>query len=526
MGVILAAGWRRCAIAFLAGALGALAMPPLAWTPAMIAPMAAAVWLIDGSHARPNARLGVVRSAFSAGWWMGFGYFLCGLWWVGAAFLVEASKFAWALPLGVGALPAGLALFWGAGFAVARLLWRAGPERVFALAFGLGTMEWTRGLVFTGFPWNDLGMALGSNLVLAQIAALIGLHGLTYLSIAIFAAPATLWRFSETRFDVLPTIGAAGALALIAAFGWVRLTAPPSPTVAGVKLRLIQPNVSQGAEFSPENREAILARYFDLSDRDVPGGVQAREITHLIWPESAFPFLLSRDADAMSQIVEFLRDGETLITGAARMDEKPGAGARYYNSIQIMTGAGLAAPRYDKTHLVPFGEYVPFQGLLDWAGITQFVHIPGGFSPGTGRRALTIPGLPPAIPLICYEAIFPEEAGAALSGEPGSWLLNVTDDAWFGLTPGPYQHFAQARLRAIELGLPLVRDANSGISAVVDGFGREIAAAPLGVETVVDASLPQPLPATWQRRFGSLGALAIAILCFLASRNPGGRREL
>ncbi len=489
----------------------------------MILPMTAAVWLIDGAAQHAGARLGVLRSAFAAGWWMGFGYFLAGLWWVGVAFLVDADQFAWALPLGVIALPAGLALFWGAGFALARLLWRPGPWRVLALAFGLGALEWARGVVLTGFPWNEVGMALGGNLVLAQLASLIGVNGLTFVSIAIFAAPATLWRFSEDRFDPWPTLLAAGALALIAVFGAVRLSAPPSPVVPGVKLRLIQPDISQGAEFSARNKEAILARYFELSDRDGPDG-QAREVTHLIWPESAFPFILSRDAGALSEIVGFLREGEILVTGAARMEDDEGA-PRYYNSLQVLDGSGLTGQRYDKRHLVPFGEYVPLQRFLDWTGITQFVHVPGGFTAGDGRRALAIPGLPPAIPLICYEAIFPEEpGGTARASRSASWLLNVTDDAWFGVTPGPYQHYEQARLRAIELGLPLVRDANSGISAVVDGLGREIAITPLGVETVIDADLPEALPPTLQRRFGSLGALAVGLLCLAASLSPAGRR--
>ena len=179
---------------------------------------------------------------------------------------------------------------------------------------------------------------------------------------------------------------------------------------------------------------------------------------------------------------------------------------------------------------MPFGEYVPFESVLERTGVTQFVQAPGGFTPGAGQPTLHAPGLPAAMPLICYEAIFPVEIGDAFSGAPRpGWLLNVTDDAWFGVTPGPYQHYAQARLRAIELGLPLVRVANSGISAVVDGYGREIASAPLGFEDVLDSDLPQALPPTWQSRFGSLTAAAIGsaflALAFLGRAprvgNPG-----
>jgi apolipoprotein N-acyltransferase len=519
-GVILSWGWRRRAIAFVSGAAGALALPPLSLFPLIAVPLTIAVWLIDGAQERGSGRpiSGSLSSAFGAGWWMGFGYFLAGLWWVGSALLVEADKFAWALPLAVVALPAALAVFPGAGFVLARLLWSSGPLRVFALAFGLGVAEWARGLLFTGFPWNDLGMALGVNLTLAQTASLVGLHGLTFLTIAIFAAPATLWRVSESRLNLTPTIVAALALAAIAAFGAFRLAAPPSAMQPGVKLRLIQPDIGQDdASFSPENSQAILRRYFDLSERAAsPDRSGVRDVTHLIWPESAFPFILSRDAQALSDIVDFLRDGATLITGAARREDGDGP-PRYFNSIEIVGRNGLSAQRYDKQHLVPFGEYVPFASLLERTHIAQMVDIPGGFEPGSGRRILHIPGLPDAMPLICYEAIFPIELGDLVSrAERPGWLLNVTDDAWFGLTPGPYQHFAQARLRAIELGLPLVRDANTGISAVLDGLGREIAVAPLGAQGVVDAELPVALAPTLQSRLGSVGAMLIG-LAFLAA---------
>ena len=526
-GIILSWGWRRRAIAFVSGAMGALTLPPFSIFGLVAIPLTVAAWLIDGAQDRASGRplVASLSAAFGAGWWMGFGYFLAGLWWVGSALLVEADKFAWALPLSVVALPAALAVFPGAGFALARLLWSPGPLRIFALAFGLGVAEWARGLLFTGFPWNDLGMALGVNLTLAQTASLVGLHGLTFLTIAIFAAPATLWRVSDSRFDPAPTIVAALALVLMAAFGEFRLNAPGSATVPGVKLRLIQPNVAQDdASFGPENSQAILRRYLDLSERaTAPDSSGIRDVTHLIWPELAFPFILSRDPLALSEIVDFLRDGATLITGAARRDDGDGP-PRYFNSIEIIGRNGLSAQRYDKQHLVPFGEYMPFARLLERAHVAQMVDIPGGFEPGSGRRILHIPGLPDAMPLICYEAIFPIEVGDLVSrAERPGWLLNVTDDAWFGLTPGPYQHFAQARLRAIELGLPLVRDANTGISAVLDGLGREIAVAPLGAEGVVDAELPVALAPTLQSRLGSIGAMLIG-LAFLAAALRGKGR--
>jgi apolipoprotein N-acyltransferase len=526
--VILAWGWRRRLIAFAAGASGVAALPPYSLFPLVAVALTVAVWLIDGSQDRGDgARAwGSLRAAFGAGWWWGFGYFVAGLWWVGSAFLVEADKFAWALPLGVLGLPLGLAFFPAFGFALARLLWSPGPMRIFALAFGLGLSEWLRGLLFTGFPWNDIGMSLGDNLVLAQIASIVGLHGLTFIAIAIFAAPATLWRPEGGRLRLGPTAFAAFALALIAGLGFHRLDAPASPTVPQVKLRIMQPNVSQGRDFSSENKEALLERYFSLSDRaTAPDRTGVADVTHLIWPESAFPFILSRDADALAEITEFLRGGAVLLTGAARMEDGPDGHPRYFNSIEVLTRSGLSSERYDKRHLVPFGEYLPFASLFERAHITQFVHIPGGFEAGVGRAVLRVPGLPEALPLICYEAIFPNEIGAVFSSAARpDWMLNVTDDAWFGVTPGPYQHFAQARLRSIELGLPLVRAANSGVSAVIDGYGRILVSAPLGAEGVLDSALPKALAPTWQYRWGSLTALAIA-LAFLALSLAGRRRR-
>ena len=533
--VILTWGWQRRSIAFLGGATGALAMPPFSFAPALIAPLALAVWLIDGSvdrGPREATRWASLRAAFGAGWWWGFGYFTAGLWWLGSAFLVEPDKFAWALPLGVLGLPAALAFFPALGFALARLLCRPGASRVLALAIGLGASEWLRCVAFTGFPWNEIGMALGQNVVLAQIASIVGLHGLTLAAVAIFAAPATLWTESGAPRRWTPTIMAALALGAVFGFGEFRLDAPASATIPGVKLRVMQPNIAQGPDFAPDNGMAIVSQYLALSDRATsPATSGVADVTHLIWPEFAFPFILSRDGQALSEIASFLRGGAILITGAARMEKSDRAKGRlhFFNAIELVDRRGLLSERYDKHHLVPFGEYMPFSRLFDRVGITQFIHFPGGFDAGAGSDLLRIPGLPGALALICYEAIFPNELGEARAVQADSphWLLNVTDDAWFGLTSGPYQHFAEARLRAIELGLPLVRAANTGISAVTDGLGRILVEAPLGTQAVLDSPLPEALAPTWQYRWGSAtsGLIGVAFLVFcLAARKRSGRR--
>lgn len=513
--VVLATGWRRRTIAFVAGACGALAMAPVGFFPAMAVSLSVAVWLIDGAERSTTGRDGTrrhvwpsVRSAWGAGWWWGFGYFVAGLYWIGVAFLVEPDKFAWALPLGVLGLPALAAIYMGFAFAAARAAWMPGGGRLLVLALTLATTEWLRGILFTGFPWNDLGMALGTNLVLAQSASVVGLHGLTALAVLIFAAPATLADRRDAGVDerrgrsaLLPVLLASLALVGMAGFGAARLASGHVGPVPGVKLRIMQPDVFGNGEFTYENRDALLKKYLALSDQATsPDRSGLADVTHLIWPESPFPFILSRDPDALAAIAAALpRDG-VLITGAARVDGKPGSRAdppHYYNSIQVIGKDGAVGDTYDKVHLVPFGEYTPFASSMDRLGISQFVPIPGGFSFGTRHRLLHVPGLPPIVPVVCYEAIFSGDVVPQTSAplQQGA-ILNVSDDGWFGRTAGPYQHLAQARLRAIEQGLPLIRAANTGVSAIIDPYGRILEQMPLGQAGVVDGLLPRNIAPT------------------------------
>ena len=518
--IVLSAGWQRRLTALVAGATGALALAPIDSVPAMIVPMTVAVWLIDGSARgesdRGWARVLQPRSCWSAaavGWWWGLGYFVAGFWWLGSAFLVDPGKDAWALPFGVLGVPAALACYPAAGFALARLFWSPGVGRIFALAAGLGASEWLRERLFTGFPWNNYGMAFGDHLVLSQAASLVGNPGLTLLAILVCATPATLAdppRASGAKWaHIVPTVFAALAVVVLAGFGFLRLSGDPGLVVAGVRLRIMQPNIPQNEEFSYANKDKILADYLDLSDRATsPDRAGLADVTHLIWPESAFPFVLSRDPEALESIGKVLSGGTLLITGAARVDApEPGVGKNdepaYFNAIEVVGPGGTILDNYDKVHLVPFGEYLPYDSFLRHLGLSNFVHIPGGFTPGLQRRLLDIPGLPPVAPSVCYEAIFSQAVlptGPESERRRAGVILNVTNDSWFGRTAGPYQHFAQARLRTVEYGLPLIRAANSGISAVVDAYGRVTASLPLGVRNVLDASLPQRIPPTLYAR--------------------------
>ncbi|MGB8397610.1 apolipoprotein N-acyltransferase [Bradyrhizobium sp.] len=514
LALILTWGWKRAAIALVAGALSALAMAPFNAWPVLFLTFPVAVWLIDGAGA---GRWRGVPAAAMSGFWFGLGYFVPGLYWIGYAFLVDASTFAWLMPLAVLGLPAYLALFTAFGFALARVLWTRDASRVLALATCLTVAEWLRGHVLTGFPWNAFGYALSEPLALAQTASLIGLWGMTFLSISIFASPAVLIDGSSRGRK--PWIAPATALSVLAAmlvFGAIRLTLQPTAMVANVKLRIMQPNLPQDARFNYAAKAEVMQKYLALSDRaSGPQSTGVRDATILIWPESAFPFFLTREADAMAQIADLLPKGTVLITGSVRApDLPPGARVtRAFNSIYVIDHDGSVLSVYDKLNLVPFGEFLPFQDLMEKLGFVQLTKVQGGFIPGTRRRAMAIPDAPHALPLICYEAIFPGHV-AARDDRPG-WIVNLTNDGWFGISTGPYQHLQQARLRAIEEGLPMVRAANTGISAVIDPSGRMVARLGLGVEGVLDAGLPAAIPPTIYARIGDIPAAVIVVLALI-----------
>jgi apolipoprotein N-acyltransferase len=398
--------------------------------------------------------------------------------------------------------------------------------RIVSLAVALTVSEWLRGHVLTGFPWNTLGYALTSPVELAQSASMLGLWGLTFITVLIVASPAALVD-RDTRRPWLSLLAAAVALVALAAFGAARVAGTPTAFVENVALRIMQPNLPQDEKFNYEAKSDVLKLYAQLSTRpskERPRGLE--QTTHLIWPESALPFYLNKEPDALAQIGALLPENTVLITGGDRMMEprSPTAKGDTYNSIYVVDHRAAVIALYDKLHLVPFGEYLPLQSLLERLGMVQLTKLEGGFAAGERRQVLAIPGGPPMLPLICYEVIFPGELVPA--GERPGWLLNVTNDGWFGMSSGPYQHLQQARLRAIEEGLPLVRAANTGISAVIDPMGRTVASLPLGSEGVLDAPLPRPVPPTVYAKFGDRIAgvlLAIGLAGVLVRRRRVAR---
>jgi apolipoprotein N-acyltransferase len=519
--VVLASGWRRAALAFVAGVVSVLALPPINVWPVMFFTFPVLIWLVDGSAA---GRWSGVWRAAGAGWCFGFGYFLAGLYWIGYAFLVDAKTFGWLLPFAVAGLPAALAIYPAIGLGIARLIWVRGSTRVLALAVALTATEWLRGHLLTGFPWNAFGYALTDPLVLAQALSLIGVWGFTFLAVAIFASPAVLTDDrADTRYRYrAPTIGLVILVAL-AGYGIARLHLNPVNYVDGVRLRIMQPNLPQDEKFNYAAREEVMARYLTLSNRSrAPGSKGIQDFTHLIWPESAFPFFLAREPLALTQIANLIKPHTELITGAVRAapTSSDKEHVRAYNSVYVIDPDGSIRGIYDKVHLVPFGEYLPFQPLLERIGLQQLTKVAGGFLSGERRRPIDVPGAPKMLPLICYEAIFPGEA--VPRNERPDWLVNVTNDGWFGISSGPYQHFQQARALAIAEGLPLVRAANTGISAVIDPLGRIVGSLPLGVEGVLDAGLPLPLEPTVYARYGDAALIVFLLIGLLAV----GRRRI
>jgi apolipoprotein N-acyltransferase len=524
LAIILAWGWKRAAIALVAGALSALAMAPFNAWPVLFLTFPVMIWLIDGAGAGRGR--GVPAAAMS-GFWFGLGYFIPGLYWIGNAFLVDAATFAWLMPFAVLGLPAYLALFPAFGFALARLIWTRDASRVLALAASLTLSEWLRGHILTGFPWNAFGYALTEPVALAQTASLIGLWGLTFLSVAIFASPAVL--IDGTSRGRRPWIAPVLALMLLIAmgiFGVIRLSLHPTSMVAKVKLRIMQPNLQQDVRFNYSAKAEVMRKYLTLSDRaSGPQSTGVRDASILIWPESAFPFFLTREADAMAQIADLLPKGTILITGSVRAPNLPPGVpiTRAYNSIYVINHDGDVLSVYDKLHLVPFGEYLPFQNWMEKLGFVQLTKVHGGFIPGLRRHTIQLPNAPRVLPLICYEAIFPRDVATA-DDRPG-WIVNLTNDGWFGISTGPYQHLQQARMRAIEQGLPVVRAANTGISAVIDPFGRLVARLGLGIEGVLDSGLPSAIAPTIYARIGDIPAaiVTIAAFIFVVRRRPTKR---
>jgi apolipoprotein N-acyltransferase len=499
-------GWRRIAAAFGFGALAAAAMQPLLFWPALFVSFPVLICLIDGIFIERVTKFWIGLHGFAVGWAFGFGYFLASLYWIGAAFLVDAETYGWMMPIAVAALPAGMALYWGAAVALAALFWTPGIRRILFLAAMLALSEWLRGQLFTGFPWNALGYAAEAFDGLSQTAAYFGIWGLTFLVILWASLPALLADSDLNRSGKLSAqCFMAGAL-LLWLTGTLRLEHAETRVVPGTSVRIVQPNVPQSDKWRTDNAAKILHDLIALSAQPATGpSLGALSPNHIVWPEASVPFLIDEQPEVLAAIGRALPDSAVLLMGSLRrasQQGRPKQDAHVYNSLFAIDGLGRLRAVYDKWHLVPYGEYLPLADWLEPLGLRRIVTVPGSFNPGEGIRTIAFSATPGFSPLICYEAIFPHRV--AERGNRPEWLLNITNDGWFGMTSGPYQHLAQARFRSIEEGLPLIRAANTGISAVIDAYGRVLKYLPLATRGVIDANLPASIPPPPYARFGDL----------------------
>ncbi|MES2814738.1 MAG: apolipoprotein N-acyltransferase [Pseudomonadota bacterium] len=481
-------GKRRAALAFGLGAVAALGQAPLGFWWATLAGLAGLVWLLDRVRDR--------RGAFLTGLWAGTGYFALALNWIVEPFLIDIARHGWMAPFALALLSAGLALFWAPAALMSRLARR--PALAFVVAFV--ALEWLRGVVFTGFPWAMLGHVwIGTPL--DQLAALGGPSLLSLLTLTAAVLP-VVWRWRGA-------LGAAAVLGCALAWGLWRL-AQPMPAAGDLTLRLVQPNAEQSVKWDAARAQEFFDRLIALTAKDGPADLT-------IWPETAVPYMLEYSPEVADMVVA-ASGGRPVALGIQR--EEAG---RFYNSLRVLEGDGGETARYDKAHLVPFGEYIPFGDLAyDWFGLRAFAAQAGNtYTAGPGPRVLDLGRFGKVLPLICYEAIFPRDVNAM--PDRADWILQITNDAWFGIWTGPFQHFDQARLRAIEQGLPLIRVANTGVTAVVDARGRVVDQLPFGVMDALDTRIPGALPPTPYARWGD-GPLAL-LLAGLAGLAMIGRRR-
>lgn len=528
--------WQRRGLAVFAGVLATLGHAPFQLTAIFVAAIAVLVWLLDTAIAREQRFWSRTFSAFGVGWWFALGHFTSGLYWVSSAFLVDSEAWGpiWGVPAAL-ALAAGLAIFWGVGCALASLWWTRDMRRIPVFAISLFATEWLRGHIFTGFPWLLSGYVWTPGEPISQLASLVGAYGLTLLTLLIAAAPATLadGQYSAGR-RFAPVLVCALLVGL--AFGWgaQRLAhAAVDPPGARPIVRVADSGLSQAEKwrYRPDQEWRVLQRYLDVS-----GPPDESRASILVWPEGAIPtlnfFMLDNPA-FLDQLGRGLGD-RALVTGLSRCEPTPACDAfmnglgggdqiRLFNSAAVIDGVS-GAPRlsqtYDKYHLVPFGEYIPFWSLIGRLNIAPLQRIGAGFSAGPPPTRLIVPEAEPALVLICYEAIFP---GMTPRGaERPGWLINVTNDAWFGNGTGPWQHFAMARYRAIEEGLPMARAASGGVSAIVDAYGRSVRSTN-GRGAYAEAQLPPTLDETPFARWGNLLlAATLALLAALRFVLPGG----
>ena len=496
-------GWRAYGLAAVLGAIAGLGFAPINLVPAFALGISGLVWLVAGLPGR--------RRAFAIGWWWGLGHFAVNSYWIAESFLVDAARFGWMIPPVLGGLAAYLALY----PALATLAFRLAPRPLSvsglaAFAAFWTIAEWLRGHVLTGYPWDLAAYIWSGSDVMMQSAALWGSWGLSLVTVFALSLPA-LFATMNPRTARSAAIGMALVLgALYLGGAWRLSNAIPTPVESdptATRVRIVQPNIAQSLKLSSDTRPQQIQTLMRLT-LETPGFDKVKAV---IWPESAANYLLNREPVLRSVLARAVPPGGVLITGAPRAEPDSGPISQLWNSLAVLDGRGQILGTADKFHLVPLGEYVPMREIFPF--INKLTPGTMNFSPGPGPRTLHVTGLPPFSPLICYEVIFP---GAVVDPtDRPALIVNVTNDGWFGTSTGPSQHFASARFRSVEEGIPMLRAANTGISGVVDAYGRVETRSNLVVEAVIDAAVPPALPPTPFARFHLLAVLPLIVLALI-----------
>jgi len=437
------------------------------------------------------------KQLFFAGFSFGLGLGACSMLWLINALLIDAGAFAQLSPL----IPLGFGLFFGLFFAFPALfciLANSISSKILIFCGVFTIFEWIRSWIFTGFPWNLTGSVWVKFLPVLQSASVFGVYGLTLFSLFWFSTPFLLIKkqyktavISITSFVVICLLGALRLYQITPEYVW------------GINLRLVQPNIEQTLKWNKDKAEENFMKHINLSKK-----AGHEKITHVLWSESASPFLLDIDNQARAMTMMALNQGSVLVTGSMRLADTQKQ--QVANSIFVINDLGEIQSYYDKSHLVPFGEYVPLRGLLPFEKI---VPIASDLKAGTGPKTVRIQNAPPAGMLVCYEIIFPHQVVENNDVKPRpQWLINLTNDGWYGVSAGPYQHLASAQMRAVEEGLPIVRVAGTGISAVIYPWGQIMSSLPLDSQGVLDSKLPKPLPPPLYARLGNCIPLFLSLL--------------
>lgn len=506
-------GWRAYGAAFMLGVCFTAAFPPFWLLPLAVLAFSGWIWMGQGAETR--------KQAFTIGWWFGFGHHTTGLYWICIALGIDGGAFWWLMPFALCLLPAYLALFTGAAGALCYKLRRGPLAQVVLFALAWLAMESLRANLFYGFPWNLAGYIWTINDATLQFASVGGIYGLS-LWAALFCAAFSLLAPLETKFRCRAYRGFAIVMAvsgLLAGWGAMRLLSADNNVQAatGVNLRLVQANVEQSLKWNPEFQWQALQRHISLSRQPAPDGMTPDII---IWPETAMPFQLAEGSQWVDMLANAAPKEGVLITGVVRSVGQ-GEGWQVWNSLRGVDAHGLLTQEYDKAVLVPFGEFVPLRSLLSFLPVEKVTQGTTDFSKGAGAKLLEMGGGGKFQPLICYETIFSgfrPENGARETG----WLLNITNDAWFGTSTGPYQHLHMARTRAVERGVPMVRVANTGVSAIFDSYGRMQGYLPLNSQGILDMELPSRLDApSWYSRFGESTVIIICSILFISALSAG-----